>query len=68
MCVRGGVGGNGGGGVLDVCLRLGCEGVGVVGGNWERDLDQGLEVWCFVLFVRVVSPDFLCRRQVQAPV
>ena len=31
------------GGVLDVCLCFGCGGVGGVGGEWVRGLDQGLE-------------------------
>ena len=31
-------------GVLDVCLCLGCGGVGV-GGEWVGGLDQGLEGW-----------------------
>ena len=33
------------GGVLDVCLCLGCGGVG---GEWVVGLDQGLEGWCYV--------------------
>ena len=39
-------------GVLDLCLCLGCDDVGGVGG-----LDQGLEGWCYVC----VSSDSLCR-------
>ena len=30
-------------GVLDVCLCLGCAGVGSVGGEWVGGLDQGLD-------------------------
>ena len=30
-------------GVLDVCLCLGCGNVDGMGGEWVRDLDQGLE-------------------------
>ena len=33
------------GGVLNVCLCLGCGGVGVIGGEWVRGLDRGLEGW-----------------------
>ena len=36
------------GGVLDVCLCLGCGGVGGVGdggGEWVGGLDHGLEGW-----------------------
>ena len=32
------------GGVLDVCLCLGCGAVGGVGSEWVGGLDQGLEV------------------------
>ena len=58
---RGGVGGQGGEwmrglglgctnlvgtwGVLDVCLRFGCVGVG---GECVWGLDQGVEWWCYV--------------------
>ena len=35
-------------GVLEVCLYLGCGGVGGVGGEWVGGLDQGLDGWCFV--------------------
>ena len=38
-------------GVLDVCLYLGCGRVGDVGGEWVRDLDQGLERWGGVMHV-----------------
>ena len=31
------------GGLLNVCLCLGCASVGSVGGKWVGDLDQGLE-------------------------
>ena len=31
------------GGVLDVCLCFVCGGVGGVGGEWVKGLDQGLE-------------------------
>ena len=34
------------GGVLDVCLYLGCGGVGGVGEKWIGGLDPGLEGWC----------------------
>ena len=33
------------GAVLDVCLCLGCGGVGRVGGESAWGLDQGLEEW-----------------------
>ena len=33
------------GGVLDVCLCLGCGGVGGVVGEWVCGLDHGLEAW-----------------------
>ena len=33
------------GGVLDVCLYLGCGGVG---GEWVCGLDQDLKGWCYV--------------------
>ena len=36
------------GGVLYVCLCLGCSGVGGVIGEWVGGLDQGLEGWCYV--------------------
>ena len=36
------------GGVLDVCLCLGCGGVG---GEWLGGLDQGLEGWACVMYV-----------------
>ena len=52
------------GGVLDVCLCLGCGGVGGVGGEWVRGLDQGLEGWGGVC----VSLDYLCIWQVQVSV
>ena len=76
MCLaRGSVGGDGGdwmrglgftnpvgtGGVLNVCL--GCSGVG---GKVVGSLDQGLEGWGWVMYD--VSPDYLCRWQVQVSV
>ena len=39
------------GGVLDVCLCLGCRGVGGVGREWVGSLDQGLEELCRVMSV-----------------
>ena len=33
------------GGVLNACLRLGCGGLGGVGGKSVWGLDQGLEGW-----------------------
>ena len=39
------------GGVLDVCLSLGCGGVGGVGGVMVEDLDHGLEGWGGVMSV-----------------
>ena len=39
------------GGVLDVCLCLGCVGVGGVDGEWIWGLDHGLEGWCGVMSV-----------------
>ena len=39
------------GGVLDVCLCLGCSGVGDADGEWVGDLDQGLEEWTGVMYV-----------------
>ena len=33
------------GGVLDVCLCLGCGGAGV---EWVGGLDHGLKGWCYV--------------------
>ena len=79
MCLaRGGVGGQwmrglglgftnpvGTGGVLDVCLYLGG---GSVCGEWVRSLDQGLKGWGGAMSVKVVSPDSLCRWQVQVSV
>ena len=53
------------GGVLDVCLYLGCGGVG---GEWVGGLDQGLEGWGGVISVRVVCLDSLCKWQVQVSV
>ena len=38
-------------GVLDVCLCLGCGGVGGVGREWVGGLDQGLEGWGGVMSV-----------------
>ena len=38
-------------GLLDVCLCLGCGGVGSVGGEWVGGLDQGLEGRGGVMFV-----------------
>ena len=39
------------GGVLNVCLCLGCVGVCGVGGEWVGGLDQGLEGWGGVISV-----------------
>ena len=39
------------GGVLDVCLCLGCGDVGGVGEEWVWGLDQGLEGWGGVMSV-----------------
>ena len=39
------------GGVLDVCLSLGCSGLGGVGGKWVRGLNQSLEGWGGVMSV-----------------
>ena len=39
------------GGVLDVCLCLGCDDVGGVGGEWVRGLEQGMEEWGDVMSV-----------------
>ena len=36
------------GGVLDVCLCLGCSGACRLDGEWVGGLDQGLEGWCYV--------------------
>ena len=36
------------GGVLDVCLYLGCRGVGGVGREWVGCFDRGLEGWYYV--------------------
>ena len=33
-----------------------------------RGLDQGLKGWGLVMYVSAVSPDFLCRWQVQVSV
>ena len=38
-------------GVFDVCLCLGCSGVGAVCGEWVGDLDQGLDGWAGVMSV-----------------
>ena len=37
--------------VLDVCLSLGCDGVGGVSGGWVVDLDQGLKWWGGIMSV-----------------
>ena len=50
------------GGVLYVCLSFGCGGVG---GELVGGLDQGLVGLYGVMSVLNVSPDFLCRWQVQ---
>ena len=82
MCLaRGGVGGEwmrelgldftnpvGTGGVLDMCLCSGSGGVGGVGGEWVGGLDQGRERWGSVMSMGGVSPDSLCRWQVQVSV
>ena len=39
------------GGVLDVCLCLGCGGVGGVCGEWVGGLEEGLEEWSGVMSV-----------------
>ena len=39
------------GGVMDVCLFLGCDGVDGVGGEWIGGLDQGMEGWGGVIYV-----------------
>ena len=39
------------GGVLDVCLCLGCCGVGCVGEEWVGGLNQGLKGWGGVMSV-----------------
>ena len=36
------------GGMLHVCLCLGCGGMSGVGGEWIAGLDQGLEGWCYI--------------------
>ena len=54
------------GGMLNVCLCFGYGGVGGVGGEWVRGLDQDLERWGGVM--SVVSLDSLCRWQVQVSV
>ena len=38
-------------GVLDMCLYLGCGGVGGVDGEWLGGLDHGLERWCVFMSV-----------------
>ena len=47
--------------MLDVCLCLGCDGVGGVGGEWVGGMDQGLEGWGVVMSVSDVSLNYLCR-------
>ena len=47
------------GGVLDVCMRLGCGGVSSVGGEGVRGLRQGLGGWCVVVSVYYESLFFL---------
>ena len=54
----------GAGGVLDVCLCLGCGGVC---GEWVRGLDQGLEGGG-AMYVWVMILDYMCRWQVQVAV
>ena len=39
------------GGVLDMCLRFGCGGVGGIGGEWVGGLDKGRERWGGVMSV-----------------
>ena len=54
-------------GVWDVCLYFGCDGGGCVGGGWGESvvgLNMDLGGWGCVLYVCVVSLDYLCRWQV----
>ena len=39
------------GGVLDVCLCLGCGCVGGVDGEWVGSLDQSMDAWGGVMYV-----------------
>ena len=47
-------------GKWDMCLWFGCGGVCGVGGEWVGGLCQGLGQRCHVMFVCVVSLDYLC--------
>ena len=55
-------------GVLYVCLCLGCGDVSGVGVESVGGLNQCLEEWGGVMSVYVVSPNYLCRWQVQVSV
>ena len=49
-------------------LCFGCAGVGGVGGEWVGGLGQSLGGWGGVIYVCVVSLDYLCRWQLQVSV
>ena len=52
--------------VWDVCLCLGCGGVG---GGWRvSGLVHGIGEWCCAMSVCVVSLEYLCRWHVQISV
>ena len=55
-------------GKWDMCLCFGCSGVGGVGGGWVVVLGQGLGGWGGVMYVCIVSLNFLCRWQVHVSV
>ena len=48
-------------GTVEMCMCVGCGGVSGVGGGLGQDLGR----WGGVMSVCVVSPDYLCRWQVQ---